>query len=75
VSGGFAVTLVADGPRALALSRTCAFDALIVARELPTLSGLEVTRILRQRGSREKVVRKSGGQQGRRHQSKRNHRR
>jgi CheY-like chemotaxis protein len=49
VAQGFAVTLVDDGPKALALTRANAFDCMLIARDLPTLSGLEVSRILRQR--------------------------
>lgn len=46
---GFAVTLVDDGPKALALTRANAYDCLLIGRDLPTLSGLEVSRIIRQR--------------------------
>ena len=48
-NAGFAVTVVNDGPKALSLTRTTTFDCLLLARDLPCLSGLEVTKILRQR--------------------------
>jgi len=43
------VTLVGDGPRALQATRETAYDVVLVATELPSLSGVEVTRVLRQR--------------------------
>jgi CheY-like chemotaxis protein/pimeloyl-ACP methyl ester carboxylesterase len=48
---GFVVTVVDDGPRALSLTRVHHFDCVLLGRDLPTLSGLEVARILRQRES------------------------
>jgi CheY-like chemotaxis protein len=49
VPAGFAVTVVADGPRALSLTRSTTVDCLLLARDLPSMSGLEVTKVLRQR--------------------------
>lgn len=49
VSEGYAVTLVTDGPRALDVTRHGGVDCLLLGRDLPSMSGLEVAKILRQR--------------------------
>jgi CheY-like chemotaxis protein/pimeloyl-ACP methyl ester carboxylesterase len=49
VTEGYNVTILNDGAQALATTRGVAFDCVLVARDLPSLSGLEVARILRQR--------------------------
>ncbi len=46
---GYSITVVADGPKALQATRDENFDALLIARDLPSVSGVEVTRIIRQR--------------------------
>ncbi|RYG54956.1 response regulator, partial [archaeon] len=49
VNDGYSVTLMDDGSKALALLRASAFDCILIARDLPALSGLEVARMIRQR--------------------------
>lgn len=51
-SRGYIVTTADDGPRALELTRTTQFDVMLLSRHLPTLSGVELTRIVRQREDR-----------------------
>jgi len=49
VDQGYSIKIVADGPKALQATRDDGFDALLIARDLPSVSGVEVTRIIRQR--------------------------
>ena len=51
-AAGFAVTVVADGPSAVAVARDEDFDLLILDLGLPGLDGLEVLRTLRAQGRR-----------------------
>lgn len=46
---GYVITVVADGPAALNRSRDERYSVILIARDLPSLSGIEVTRIIRQR--------------------------
>ena len=48
-SEGFAVTVCDDGPKAIALTRGKTFDCMLLARDLPSLSGIEVVKMLRTR--------------------------
>jgi CheY-like chemotaxis protein len=56
-SAGFAVTVLGDGPPALAITRTSTFDCLLLARDLPSISGLEVVKVLRQREAAKQATR------------------
>lgn len=47
---GFTVDVAADGPRALELASSVAYDAIVLDIMLPKLSGYEITRRLRARG-------------------------
>jgi DNA-binding response OmpR family regulator len=51
-AAGFATTVVADGPSAVALARDEDFDLLVLDLGLPRLDGLEVLRTLRAQGRR-----------------------
>jgi len=51
-AAGFATTVVADGPSAVAVARDEDFDLLILDLGLPGLDGLEVLRTLRAQGRR-----------------------
>jgi DNA-binding response OmpR family regulator len=51
-SAGFAVTVVADGPSAVAVARDEDFDLLILDLGLPGLDGLQVLKTLRAQGRR-----------------------
>ena len=53
---GIAVELCADGSTALVRLETGMFDAIIVDRMLPSLSGLDVVKTLRARGERTPVL-------------------
>lgn len=46
---GFGVTVVQDGPVAVQITRRSAFDCMLLGRDLPSMSGIEVSRLLRQR--------------------------
>ena len=48
---GYACTVARNGTRAVQLTFRTKFDLLLTARELPTLSGIEVTKMIRQRES------------------------
>ncbi len=48
-AAGFSVTVMDDGPKALALTRATNFDCMLLAKDLPSLSGIEVVRLLRAR--------------------------
>ena len=49
VREGFSVVVATDGSKALSLTRLRDFDCMLIATQLPSLSGVEVTRVLRQR--------------------------
>lgn len=49
VNAGYAVTVSNDGPKSLALTRRTVFDCLLIGKRLPSLSAVEVTRMIRQR--------------------------
>lgn len=55
-TAGYHVFAAADGPKALGLTRTIEIDALLVASELPSLNGIDIARILRQREERAAAV-------------------
>ncbi|HEX6818980.1 MAG TPA: response regulator [Ktedonobacterales bacterium] len=49
-SGGYDVTVAADGERAIRLGRTAAYTVMTVDRMLPSMDGIEIIRHLRQGG-------------------------
>jgi DNA-binding response OmpR family regulator len=53
---GYAVVSASDGAEALTLAATCNPDIAILDVAMPELSGLEVTRILRERGDTVSVI-------------------
>ncbi len=53
---GFDVTLAVDGPEALELAATSPPDMVVLDVALPSLSGLDVCRRLRERGARSTVL-------------------
>jgi two-component system copper resistance phosphate regulon response regulator CusR len=55
-ANGFATTVAADGPTALALARDEDFDLLVLDLGLPGLDGLSVLRTLRAQGQRMPVL-------------------
>ena len=55
-ANGFATTIAADGPTALALARDEDFDLLVLDLGLPGLDGLSVLRTMRAQGQRMPVV-------------------
>jgi DNA-binding response OmpR family regulator len=55
-SNGYATTVAADGPTALALARDDEFDLLILDLGLPELDGLSVLRTMRAQGQRMPVI-------------------
>ena len=55
-ANGFATTVAADGPTALALARDDDFDLLVLDIGLPGLDGLSVLRTVRAQGQRLPVV-------------------
>ena len=57
VSAGFAVTVLGDGPSALNLTRSTTVDCLLLARDLPSISGIEVVKVLRQREAAKEATR------------------
>jgi len=54
---GFAVTLLDDAAAALTLIRTTPFDAMLLNRDLPSLSGIEAVKLLRTREAGRNVSR------------------
>jgi len=55
-ANGYATTVAADGPTALALARDGDFDLLVLDLGLPGLDGLSVLRTMRAQGQRMPVV-------------------
>jgi two-component system, OmpR family, copper resistance phosphate regulon response regulator CusR len=55
-ANGFATTVAADGPTALALARDEDFDLLVLDIGLPGLDGLSVLRTMRAQGQRMPVI-------------------
>ena len=55
-SNGYATTVAADGPTALALARDSEFDLLVLDLGLPDLDGLSVLRTMRAQGQRMPVI-------------------
>ena len=55
-SNGYATTVAADGPTALALARDADFDLLVLDLGLPDLDGLSVLRTMRAQGQRMPVI-------------------
>jgi DNA-binding response OmpR family regulator len=55
-ANGFVTTVVADGPRAIAMARDEDFDLLILDLGLPGLDGLTVLRTMRAQGGRMPVL-------------------
>lgn len=53
---GFTVTLAMDGPEALDLAASSAPDIVVLDVAMPTLSGVEVCRRMRERGARTPVL-------------------
>jgi DNA-binding response OmpR family regulator len=53
---GYAVTIVADGVKALALAREAAFDVIVLDVMLPGKDGFDVCRELRRRGVRTPIL-------------------
>jgi DNA-binding response OmpR family regulator len=55
-ANGYATTVAADGPTALALARDSDFDLLVLDLGLPDLDGLSVLRTMRAQGQRMPVI-------------------
>lgn len=48
---GYSIRVEVEGPKALGMTRNGEYDVLLIGRDVPALSGLEVARIVRQRES------------------------
>ena len=55
-TAGYFVYTADDGPKALTLTRSLTLDAVLVAAELPSLNGTDISRIIRQREERAAAV-------------------
>jgi CheY-like chemotaxis protein len=57
ISAGFAVSVLNDGPSALNFTRSTTIDCILLARDLPSISGIEVVKVLRQREAAKEATR------------------